>query len=93
MKNKRYIVLGVAFLVSAILFSNLQFVFGRENYIESINVNWALKIVSITFTLLGISEFFFIKSRIVPKWLRIIIYWQWIQVPIIIIPTWLYYSG
>ncbi len=84
MRNKKYIILGIVFLIVTIIFCNVQFFFFRHNFVNGINISWALKMVLVAFTLLGISEAFFIKSRIVPKWLRIIVYLQWIQVPIVV---------
>lgn len=85
MKNRKYIILGIIFFVITIIFCNIQFFYLRENFANGLNVSWALKMVLVAFTLLGISELFFIKAKVVPKLLRIIIYWQWIQVPVVII--------
>ena len=86
MKNRKFIVLGIVFFVSAVLFSNFLF-FTMDRFVDGIDYVWALKNVSIAFLLLSISELFFIKASVVPKLLRIFIYFQWIMVPVVIIMT------
>lgn len=86
MKNRKFIVLGIVFFISAVLFSNFHF-FTMDRFVDGIDYVWALKNVSIAFLLLSISELFFIKANVVPKLLRIFIYFQWIMVPVVIIMT------
>ena len=86
MKKRKLIFLGIIFFIIAILFSNFQF-FTIDSFVDGIDYAWALKMVSISFLLLSISELFFIKANVVPKLLRMLIYFQWIIVPIVIIIT------
>lgn len=88
MKNKKkYIGIGIFLLIIAFIWSVVN---DPSSKIETIDIAIKIRIViniSITFTILGIAERFFIKSGIVPKWIRYIIYWQWIVVPIVLIIT------
>lgn len=61
-----------------------------SNAIKTIDMTVRIKIIiniTITFIILGIAEYFFIKSGIVPKWIRYIVYWQWTVVPIVLLIT------
>ena len=91
--KKKYIRIGIILLVIIVVFSLLSYLPIIPLYIkgESLNPFFTLGFISIIFTLLGISESSFIKAEIVPKWLRILIYFQWIFVPLIIVPTLIHY--
>lgn len=91
--KKKYIRRGMILLVIVVVCSLLSYVPIIPLYIkgESLNPFLALGFASTIFTLLGISESLFIKAGIVPKWLRILIYFQWVFVPIIIVPTLIHY--
>lgn len=86
MKNKKkYIVIGIILLILAFTWSIVN---DPSNIIETAGMTIKIRIIiniAITFMIIGIAERFFIKSGIVPKWIRYIIYWQWVVVPIVLI--------
>ena len=86
MKSKKtYIVVGIILLIIAFAWSVVN---DPSNIIETAGMAVKIRIIiniAITFTIIGIAERFFIKSGIVPKWIRFIIYWQWVVVPIVLI--------
>lgn len=90
MKNKKtYIAFGLILLIIAFFVPQVGlFVVKSSHGVFSVE-DLSLYVISVAVLFLGFSEKFFIKSGIVPKWLRYIIYWQWISVPIILIPGWI----
>ena len=91
--KKKYIRIGIVLLVIVAACSLLSYIPIIPLYIkgESLNPFLTLGFVSSIFTLLGISESLFIKAGVVSKWLRIFIYFQWVFVPMIIVPTLIHY--
>ena len=91
MKNKkRLICLGIALLICTYLFIVVSFYSLERNENGEIKFFQLWGIFTVGAVLLSLAESMFLKAMIVPKWLRIIIYWQWIQVPVVLVITFLY---
>lgn len=74
MKNKRtYIILGIiAFAVAALC------TFGMiQMFTFRVNIKQMILIFIIGLLMLGVSELFFVKSGIVPKWLKYLFLAHW----------------
>lgn len=89
MKDKKiYIRMGIFFFICfyavGIIAMYFEIRYNLTKYIE------VLSFASVGSLFLFISEAFFLKAKVVPKLLKIFIYWQWIQVPIVLISMWIY---
>ena len=81
-------IIGIIFFVAFVLMIFVAYAIGILHYlgVSILSQPWGLIIyAATTFLFLSLSEGFFIKSGIVPKLLKYIIYIQWVFVSIVLI--------
>jgi len=83
MSKQKYILLGVAFILVAVLsYGYIIYVCTQGNDVQLLldNKNMVMLLLGaacVFASSLGLSEAMFIRAQIVPKWLHLLFYFQW----------------